>query len=323
MTFRPIYRVLAALAALAAVLALTATAQAAAPAQTAGRAQTAGPAQTAQGTEIVVTSTEFGPALAVGSGPFKNYTLYLITSDNPPSYGCTTAVTKTIIGRFVCTGPSSDTKAEWPALTTVGRPVAGPGVNAALLGTVNRKGVGEQVTYGGHPLYLFAFDVGSDTSLYGEGFDETGVPPWHGVWWQVSPTGRPAPWAGTLTTTTVGTKKVLAASYLTQLGWVNFPLYTFSADKPGKAVCSANAACARAWPPMLTAGRVGAIGVPFTSIGETTLAGKLHQVTWHGHPLYLFGHEMLRLLGNRRLAPEGNGNGITASGGTFRLVVSP
>jgi hypothetical protein len=87
MAFRPAYRVLAPLAALAAALTLTATAQAAAP----GR--------TAQGTEITVASTAFGRALAVGSGPFKNRSLYFISSDNPPGYGCTTGVTKTLFGQ--------------------------------------------------------------------------------------------------------------------------------------------------------------------------------------------------------------------------------
>jgi predicted lipoprotein with Yx(FWY)xxD motif len=317
MTFRPIYRVLAPLAALAAGLALTATAQAAGPAPTTGRAQAT------PGTEIIVTSTEFGPALAVGSGPFKNHTLYLLTSDNPPSYGCTTAVTKTVIGQFTCTGPSTS-KAEWPAITTVGKPVAGPGVKAALLGTVDRPGVGDQVTYAGHPLYLFVFDSGSVSDLYGEGFNEPGVPPWHGVWWLVSPTGQPVPWAGTLTTTTTtGGEKVLAASYMTYVGWVNFPLYTFTGDKGGKPVCAETVACARAWPPMFTGGRPGAIGVPISDIGAITTSSHLIQVTWNGDPLYLFGNETLKLLADRRAAPVGNGNGITAFGGTFHLVVSP
>jgi predicted lipoprotein with Yx(FWY)xxD motif len=310
MTFRPIYRALALLAALAVALALAATAQAATPA---GKAA---------GTKIILTSTPFGPTLAVGSGPFKNRTLYFISSDNPPSYGCTTGVTKTPLGPITCTGPSTDRRAEWPAITTVGKPVAGRGVNTKLLGTVRRKGVGTQVTYRGHPLYLFSFDAGPG-QIFGEGFDEPGLPPWHGSWWLMSPAGHPAPWAGTLTTTAVGRKTVLASSNLTVLGWINFPLYTFSADKPGKAVCSANAACARAWPPMITGGRVGTIGVPSSGIGRVTIPGNLDQVTWKGHPLYLFAFEALKLLPNGKAAPAGSGDGIKAFGGTFRLVVNP
>ena len=40
----------------------------------------------------------------------------------------------------------------WPAYTTTGRPIAGKGVKAALLGMTAKK----QVTYSGHLLYHFA-----------------------------------------------------------------------------------------------------------------------------------------------------------------------
>jgi len=139
----------------------------------------------------------------------------------------------------------------------------------------------------------------------------------------MSPGGNPLPWAGTLTTTTIGDKTVLAATYQTALGFINFPLYTFSADMYNRAVCSANAACARAWPPMITGGTAGAIGVPSSAIGGLTIPGKLIQVTWNGHPLYTFAFEMLKPLPNGKAAPTGNGNGIKALGGTFRLVLSP
>ena len=39
----------------------------------------------------------------------------------------------------------------WPPLTTVGKPVAGPGVKTALLGTTKRKDGKLQVTYKRHP----------------------------------------------------------------------------------------------------------------------------------------------------------------------------
>jgi len=38
-------------------------------------------------------------------------------------------------------------------LTTSGQPVAGPGVNASLLGTTQRKDGSVEVVYNGHPLY--------------------------------------------------------------------------------------------------------------------------------------------------------------------------
>jgi len=178
---------------------------------------------------------------------------------------------------------------------------------------------GWQVTYAGHPLYLFDQMPGAVT---GQGWFEPGLPPWHGIWWLMSASGQPAPWAGTLTTTKIGGKTVLAESYLTGIGWINFPLYTFSGDQ-SSAVCSANPACARAWPPVLTSGATAYVGVPASGVGEIGIPGQLTQVTWNGQPLYLFSHEQLMLLSNGAGAPEGNGNGIKAFGGTFSLVVNP
>jgi predicted lipoprotein with Yx(FWY)xxD motif len=301
-----IRRWLAVLAVPAATLALTTPAMA-----SVARTAAAG------GTEIVVNETAFGPALAVGSGPFKNYTLYYISSDHGRSFGCTTGVTKTPVGPIACTGPSNDRNAEWPAITSATRPVAGPGVSQRLLSRVYRKGVGYQVTYAGHPLYLFDQQPGAVT---GEGWFEPGLPPWYGIWWLMSPGGQPVPWAGTLTTTRVGGKTVLAEPYQTGIGWINFPVYTFTGDQAYySASCSANAACARAWPPVLTQDGPGRAGVPASGIGEIGIPGHLTQVTWYGHPLYLFSHEQPNSSG--MLA--GNGNGIKAFGGTFSLVVNP
>jgi predicted lipoprotein with Yx(FWY)xxD motif len=207
-------------------------------------------------------------------------------------------------------------------IPTSGPPVAGSGVHQALLGRVYRKGIGEQVTYAGHPLYLFDQQPGAVT---GEGWDEPGLPPWHGVWWLISASGEPVAWAGTLTTTTVAGKTVLAEPFSTGIGWVNFPVYTFSGDQPyGWAACSASAACARAWPSVLTSGGPGrGGGVPAWAIGELGIPGGLTQVTWEGRPLYLFRHEELVPQANGSATAAGNGNNIHAFGGTFSLVVHP
>src|SRR5437660_626877 len=55
----------------------------------------------------------------------------------------------------VCYGACA---ALWPPLVTKGKPVAGPGVRALLLGTTKRKDGKLEVTYGGHPLYYFVSD---------------------------------------------------------------------------------------------------------------------------------------------------------------------
>ena len=273
------------------------------------------------GTEIIVADTAFGPSLAVGSGPFKNYTLYYITSDHGHSYGCTTGQTSTPVGTLTCAGPSNDKNAEWPAIATNGKPVAGPGVSQGLLGRVYRKGIGWQVTYAGHPLYLFDDAPGAVT---GEGWNEPGLPPWHGIWWLISPDGQPVPWTGTLTTTKVGGQTVLAEPFLTGIGWVKFPVYTFSGDLSSYGTtCAEIAACARAWPPAYTNGSPGYAGVPASGVGVVGLPAGLSQITWNGRPLYLFSHEELAPLPNGGGAPVGNGNGIKAFGGTFSLVVNP
>jgi hypothetical protein len=60
---------------------------------------------------------------------------------------------------FTFTGPERDLlfseTDEWPAFTAAGAPLGGPGVNRDLLGSVDRPGIGRQVTYGGHLLYLY------------------------------------------------------------------------------------------------------------------------------------------------------------------------
>ena len=70
----------------------------------------------------------------------------------------------------------------WPPLLTSGKPRAGAGVKAALLGTIRRAGGARQVTYGGHPLYTFKLERAGQTS--GEGLTDFGPP-----FYAVSPAG--------------------------------------------------------------------------------------------------------------------------------------
>ena len=152
-------------------------------------AQSASAAPTAKGTVIATAPTAFGAALVVGSGKYAGYSLYYITSDHGTTFGCSSKAAKTPVGPILCTGPPNDKNAEWPAITTTGAPVAGTGVSQSLLGRVKRS-FGEQVTYAGHPLYLFDTMAGAVT---GEGWDEPGLPPWHGVWFLIAPSGSALP----------------------------------------------------------------------------------------------------------------------------------
>jgi len=97
----------------------------------------------------------------------KGITLY----DFPPDKGTTS----------VCYGACA---ALWPPLTTNGKPVAGPGVRASLLGTTKRKDGRLEVTYNGHPLYYFVTDRKPGQTT-GQGVDQFGGP-----WWVLSPAGK-------------------------------------------------------------------------------------------------------------------------------------
>jgi predicted lipoprotein with Yx(FWY)xxD motif len=54
----------------------------------------------------------------------------------------------------------------WPALTSSGKPTAGPGIKSSLLGTIKLKDGARQVTYAGHPLYTYAGDRGPGQTSY-------------------------------------------------------------------------------------------------------------------------------------------------------------
>jgi predicted lipoprotein with Yx(FWY)xxD motif len=81
----------------------------------------------------------------------------------------------------VCYGACA---ALWPPLLTHGKPIAGPGVKASLLGTTKRKDGKLEVTYGGHPLYYFVSDRKPGQTT-GQGLNQFGAP-----WWVLSPAGK-------------------------------------------------------------------------------------------------------------------------------------
>jgi predicted lipoprotein with Yx(FWY)xxD motif len=97
----------------------------------------------------------------------KGITLY----DFPPDQGKTS----------VCYGACA---ALWPPLLTHGKPIAGPGVRASLLGTTKRKDGKLEVTYNGHPLYYWVGDHKAGQTT-GQGVNQFGGP-----WWVLSPAGR-------------------------------------------------------------------------------------------------------------------------------------
>ena len=285
------------------------------------------------GTVIDAMSTAaYGSVLVVGgTGPLANVPLYDITSDANGMYGCTTTPEPTFEGTITCTGPESDflngvPTDEWPALTTTGPPVAGPGVNRYLLGSVWRPGIGDQVTYAGHPLYLF--DPPSSPFVpAGEGFFETvlDLPPWHGLWNLVSSQwGQQATGAATIETETLpnGNTAVAAETYENVVpGGVAVTAYTFSRDGYWGAQC--NGPCAVTWIPVLTSGPPQvAGGITAKDVGVIRRWDGTFQVTYKGMPLYLYSSEEAVFSAGqpKTTGTVGNGNGLRGPyGGTFSI----
>jgi predicted lipoprotein with Yx(FWY)xxD motif len=83
--------------------------------------------------------------------------------------------------KSTCNG---DCAVYWPPLVTRGRPIAGVGAHANLLGTSRRSDGRMQVTYAGHPLYYFIQDARPGQTK-GEGLTGFG-----GRWDPVSASGR-------------------------------------------------------------------------------------------------------------------------------------
>jgi len=80
-----------------------------------------------------------------------------------------------------CTGACAQA---WPPLTITGPPKASGAVRGSLLGTTKRADGSREVTYAGHPLYLFAGDSRAGQTT-GEGSTGFGAP-----WWVVTPAGK-------------------------------------------------------------------------------------------------------------------------------------
>jgi predicted lipoprotein with Yx(FWY)xxD motif len=96
----------------------------------------------------------------------RGHTLYLFEKDKH--------------GKSSCNGACATA---WPPLIASGKPRAGAGARASLLGTTKRKDGRSQVTYSGHPLYTFIKDT-KKGQTNGEGTDAFGA-----EWYAVSPAG--------------------------------------------------------------------------------------------------------------------------------------
>ena len=270
----------------------------------------------AGGTVITTREGPFGTMLVVGSGKFAGYTLYLFTGDSPGAYACTATIVKSLPGGpGSCSGTSSDKTAEWPAITTTGAPVAGAGVSQKLLGSVVRPGIGDQVTYAGHPLYLFDQGPGQVT---GEGWDEPSLPPWHGLWWLVSPSGTPLAWPDDADDHRHRRQDRPGRHHVHRHRLGGVPRLLLHPGHGHHQQVHRRLRHRLASPAdQQQAGRGGQLTA--ASVGTIKRSNGTDQVTYGGKPLYMFAYEGIAPQGVGYVA-TGSGNGAKVGGGVFDLV---
>jgi predicted lipoprotein with Yx(FWY)xxD motif len=126
-------------------------------------AATSGQASGGSGATVDVANSSLGSILVNSSGR----TLYLFLADSGTKSACTGACATA-----------------WPPLLATGKPTAGTGVTGSKLGTTTRSDGSKQVTYSGHPLYLFADDTQAGQTT-GQGVTAFGAP-----WYVLSPAGN-------------------------------------------------------------------------------------------------------------------------------------
>lgn len=120
--------------------------------------------------------------------------------------------------------------------------------------------------------------------------------------------GAVAAGAATVTTHQTSKGKVLASA-------AGRTLYLFMADKNGKSSC--NGSCAAAWWPDLTGGKPVAAsgsGVKASLLGTTRRRDGKTQVTYKGHPLYLYYKD--------KSAGQTNGQNANQFGGRWYVVTT-
>jgi predicted lipoprotein with Yx(FWY)xxD motif len=254
-------------------------------------------------------TADYGRVLVIGSGAYQGCSLYLLTSDQ--LHALTGAP-------YACSdNPNVKNKpcdtVLWPALLTEGAPIAGPGVDPRLLGTVTRTdlpglGAVQEVTYNGWPLYRFFRDVTPGDTVGANLNDPVSTPA--GIWYLLNPRGGiPATGQARLELETApldgtGPLETVVGANLdndyTPFQNHPFPVYTLSSGRwwghvggygwGGQSACQGT--CSVFWPPVLTSGWPQAgPGVDRRAIGVIVRRDGSEQVSYHGRPLYLFNQD--------------------------------
>jgi predicted lipoprotein with Yx(FWY)xxD motif len=112
---------------------------------------------------VGLSTTGAGKVLVDAHG----HTLYLFKKDSGTASNCAGACA-----------------AAWPPLRANGMPTAGSGAQASLVSTTKRSDGAPQVTYNGHPLYLYAGDE-KPGDTHGQGLTDYGA-----AWYALGAAGK-------------------------------------------------------------------------------------------------------------------------------------
>ena len=222
----------------------------------------------------VAESNEFGEYIADGEGN----SLYLFTNDTRGA------------GESTCNGECAET---WPALTIDPDEETlevGDGLDADLLGSLEREDGTIQVAYNGWPLYRFSGDeAAGDTN--GQGVGDT--------WFLVNPDGsrnvpddEPDEDEGDEAGVQLETReKDPFGAYITDSEGNS--LYLFFNDGKRSSQSNCNNECAETWPPLtLSEGETVTVaegsGLDADLLSSFERKDGMTQVTYNGWPLYRF-----------------------------------
>jgi predicted lipoprotein with Yx(FWY)xxD motif len=192
-----------------------------------------------------------GAFLADGAGR----SLYLFTKDTKDTSNC-----------------YDKCAAAWPPLLTSDKPTVGDGVDAALVGTTQRKDGTTQVTYNGWPLYYYTPDQ-KPGDVTGQAVGK--------VWWVVSGEG----WAIKPAALQLAANDQFG-KFLTDGDGRS--LYLFTKDTKDTSNCYGK--CEAAWPPLLQTVVTATVGdgLDASLVGTTVRKDGSMQVTYRGWPLYYY-----------------------------------
>ncbi len=115
-----------------------------------------------KGTTVTAADSEFGEMLF----DTTRQAIYIFENDSK--------------GKSVCYGECAEA---WPPVFTDGKPKAGNGVKASMLGTVKRRDGKLQVSYAGKPLYYYAHEKPGEVRCHNVNLNG-------GLWWVVGPDGN-------------------------------------------------------------------------------------------------------------------------------------